>query len=85
MSFRVVLEKDAVRDLKKLDRGIAERMVRQWQAVGDRGYGFEPLTDFEYGWKIRIGDYRALSDIDFEEKLIRVHVIAHRREVYKSK
>jgi mRNA interferase RelE/StbE len=83
MTFRVLMEKGAVRDLERLDRPVAMRIVQKLQMVGARGYGFEPLTNFEYGWKIRIGDYRALCDIDFTKRLIAVHVIAHRREVYR--
>ena len=83
MTFGVLIEKGALRDLKKLDRTAAERIVRKLQAVGHHGYGFEPLTNLEYGWKIRIGDYRALCDIDFAGSIIRVHVVGHRRDVYR--
>jgi mRNA interferase RelE/StbE len=83
VTFRVLIEKGALRDLKKLDRATAERIARKLQAVASHGYGFEPLTNIQYGWKIRIGDYRALCDIDFAESVIRVHVIGHRREVYR--
>lgn len=83
MTFRVLFENGALRDLKKLDRQLAVRIVKKVQDVAERGYGFEPLTDFKYGWKIRIGDYRALCDIDFREEIIKVHVVAHRREVYR--
>jgi mRNA interferase RelE/StbE len=83
MTFRVLIEKAAVRDLKRIDPAIAARIVTRLQAVAARGYGFEPLTNFEYGWKIRIGDYRALCDIDFGRRLIQIHAIAHRREVYR--
>jgi len=83
MTFRILIEKRALRDLKKFDRAVADRILRKLQVAASNGYGFEPLTNFEYGWKIRIGDYRALCDIDFREAVIRVHVIGHRREVYK--
>ena len=83
MTFGVLFEKDALRDLKKLDRQVAVRIVKKIQEVAKRGYGFEPLSDFEYGWKIRIGDYRALCDIDFSKEIIKVHVVAPRLEVYR--
>lgn len=83
MTFGVLFEKGALRDLKKMDRQVAVRIVKKIQEVAKRGYGFEPLSDFEYGWKIRIGDYRALCDVDFRKEIIKVHVVAHRREVYR--
>ena len=85
MTFRVRIETCAVRDLRKLDRATAERILKRLADVAHRGYGFEPLTNFDYGWKVRIGDYRALCDIDFDAGVISVYVVAHRREVYKGR
>ena len=85
MTFRVLIERGAVRDLRKLDRTTAERIIKKLEEVAHRGYGFEPLTNFEYGWKVRIGDYRALCDVDFDSGIIKVYVVAHRREVYRRR
>lgn len=35
-------------------------------------------------FKLRVGDYRAIYDIDRANKIVVVHKIGHRREVYKS-
>ena len=85
MTFEVLYERGALKDLKKLDRPIALRIVAKISNVAEHGYGFEPLTDFQYGWKIRVGDYRALCEVDFNSHLIKVYVIAHRREVYRRR
>jgi len=34
-------------------------------------------------WRIRIGDYRILYEIDDTHKIVQVYRIAHRREVYR--
>ena len=34
-------------------------------------------------YKFRIGDYRALLDIDLEKQIVWVRVLEHRRKVYK--
>lgn len=83
MKFTAQVEKGVLRDLKKLDKPVAVRIVKRIQEVADRGYGFEPLTNLRYGWKIRIGTYRALCDIDFETKIIRIYIIGHRRDIYR--
>lgn len=84
MKFSVQFEKGALRDLKKLDKPLAIRIVKRIQEVAERGYGFEPLTNLRYGWKIRAGTYRALCDVDFDSKTIRIYVIGHRRDIYRS-
>ena len=34
-------------------------------------------------WRIRVGDYRILYEIDDPQKVVKVYRIAHRREVYR--
>jgi len=34
-------------------------------------------------YKFRCGDYRALIDVDQENKLVIVRVVGHRRNIYK--
>ena len=35
-------------------------------------------------YKLRIGDYRALINIDFENKILKIEVIDKRGRIYKS-
>lgn len=35
-------------------------------------------------FKLRVGDYRAIYDIDRANKIVVIHKIGHRREVYKT-
>ncbi len=35
------------------------------------------------GFRIRVGDYRILCNIDDKEKLVRISQISHRREAYR--
>ena len=34
-------------------------------------------------WRIRVGDYRVLYEIDDSHKIVKVYRIAHRKEVYR--
>lgn len=34
-------------------------------------------------WRIRVGDYRILYEIDDSQKIVKVYRIAHRKEVYR--
>ena len=34
-------------------------------------------------WRIRVGDYRILYEIDESQKVVKVYRIAHRKEVYR--
>lgn len=35
------------------------------------------------GWRIRVGDYRVIYEIDDERKIITILHIGHRRDIYR--
>ena len=41
------------------------------------------LSGAESKWRIRVGEYRLLYEIDDSRRLVRIYRIAHRREVYR--
>ena len=47
-----------------------------------RPSGIKKLTQME-GYRIRVGDYRILYQIDDKEKLVYIFRIRHRNEVYR--
>ena len=36
-------------------------------------------------WRIRVGDYRIIYDIDDDERLVVILVVTHRREAYRHR
>jgi len=74
-------------DLAGLDKPVARRILNKlrWLAENLDAATLEPLTGKWKGvFKLRIGDYRALYTVDRTEPRITVHLIKHRREVYKT-
>ncbi|MCJ7577922.1 MAG: type II toxin-antitoxin system RelE/ParE family toxin [candidate division Zixibacteria bacterium] len=47
-----------------------------------RPLGVKKLTNQEH-WRIRVGEYRILYEIDDKEKIIAIFKIKHRKDVYK--
>ncbi len=86
--WRIVFEREAERDLKRL--GTAERLrisvaIREKIAknADPRLFG-EALTGrFKGLWKYRVGDYRIVAKIEDQTITIFVIVIGHRSEVYR--
>lgn len=76
----------AAADLRRLDRAVARRIVQriQWLAENIDLVSREALTgQFAGLLKFRVGDYRVLYEIIEEEQVLIVHVVGHRREVYR--
>jgi mRNA interferase RelE/StbE len=85
MSYQVVLTKTAEHDLGRLDnmwqRNIAQRL--QKLAVDPRPSGVTKLRGTENEWRIRVGDYRIIYEVDDDVRLLTILRIRHRREVYR--
>lgn len=79
---------DAVKELKKLDRTAAARIVKTLEeriAVLEdpRTLGSALTGDHAGYWRWRIGDYRVVARVEDERIAILVVRVAHRREVYR--
>jgi mRNA interferase RelE/StbE len=85
MAWRWLIVESASRDLKKLDRRIAERIAKKldfWMESGEPLRFAENLTNSELGeYRFRVGNYRIIFEVDGENVVILA--VGHRREIYK--
>ncbi len=89
MTWRIEIERGAERDLDKLDRQVARRILaflheriaplQDPRSIGEALKGSK-LGDF---WKYRVGDYRVITSIEDGALRILVVRIGNRREVYR--
>ena len=78
------LTEEAEKDLKRLDKTVAKRIVTklQWLAANAETYSHTALTGQWTGFfRLRVGDYRVIYALDHEGRLIVVVVIGHRSEI----
>jgi mRNA interferase RelE/StbE len=69
--------------LRKLGRTEAERIVEKVELIKDMPYTFvEPLTEIK-AWKLRVGDYRVILDINKTTKELQILTLGHRSVIYK--
>ncbi|MBO1048122.1 MAG: type II toxin-antitoxin system RelE/ParE family toxin [Dolichospermum sp. DEX182a] len=85
MSYSVSFESESITDLDNLDQVVRLRILNkiQWLSVN-----FEQITPLSLTgqwsgfYKLRVGDYRVIYELDIEEQLIIILRIGHRREIY---
>jgi mRNA interferase RelE/StbE len=89
MAWKIEIDREAEKELDKLDPPVARRILKfLFERVAPlddpRSIG-EPLKGAELGqfWKYRVGDYRIVSSIQDGNLLILVVRIGNRREVYR--
>jgi mRNA interferase RelE/StbE len=83
--YEVHLERAAENDLKRLPTTTFHRIIPQIRALAEnpRPLGCRKLTGSKNDWRIRIGDYRVLYEIDEKAKAVRIMRVRYRREVYR--
>jgi mRNA interferase RelE/StbE len=85
--YQVRILEEAARDLAKLDAVVVQRIVSRirWLAENLDNIQPEALTGNLAGfYKLRAGDYRVVYEILHSEQVILIHVVGHRREIYRK-
>ena len=65
MTFEILWDPKAISQLRKLPSDVSSRIVKKVRLVGETGFELEVLKDHQYGFRIRVGDYRVLCDVDY--------------------
>lgn len=88
LAWTLRLSETAKRQLKKLDVGTAQTILRYLNRLlletsdpRDRGSGLR--ATLAGLWRYRVGDYRVICSIEDHELVVLVLQIGHRRDVYK--
>ncbi|MCB8943427.1 MAG: type II toxin-antitoxin system RelE/ParE family toxin [Ardenticatenaceae bacterium] len=83
--YRVAVTATAVKERQKLDVTTRQRIDKALQGLIEnaRPSGAKKLAGSANDWRIHVGDYRILYEVDDRGRLITVWRIAHRREVYR--
>lgn len=83
MSYKIAFKKSVARDLKKIDKDQADRILRKIEdELPEKAESFPVLArKFSGLRKFRVGDYRVIYSIINDTALILR--ISHRREAYR--
>ena len=78
----VKLNDQAIKDLSKLDKQEALKLFSKIENLQDfpKVANFKKLTNCMPPYRLRVGDFRVLFDID--DNTITVYRIRHRKDVY---
>ena len=84
--YEVHLERAAENDPRRLSATAFHRIIPHIRALAEnpRPSNCRKLTGSKDDWRIRIGDYRVLYEIDEKAKAVKIMRVRHRREVYRK-
>ena len=86
--YSFILTKEAESDLEKLDSATRKRILEKIKWFRDNFEQIIPLpliNKWRGFFKLRVGDWRIIYEIELLEQLIIIHYIDRRDKIYKRK
>ncbi len=82
MTYEVIFSDKALKQLKKLDRTVQERIIAALERIRIRPGSYVTKLVSDPGYRFRVGDYRVIMDIDNNVLHILVLKVGHRKKIY---
>jgi mRNA interferase RelE/StbE len=82
MSYEIIFSDKAFKQLKKLEQKNQERIIKVLERIRIRPESFVTKIVGDPGFRLRVGEYRVIVDIEKEKLLILVIKIGHRSRIY---
>ena len=79
---RLEFDEEPIDFLNKLPKDIRKRIYDKITSTKENPFRFFERLVSKKAYKLRVGDYRVVADIDREK--IRVTLIGHRKNIYKK-
>ena len=84
MNFEIKFSKNASKFLRKLPEDILNRIKSKFNEISLEPFRYLKHFEREDCYKLRIGEYRGLIDVDFNNKVLFVRIFDKRGRVYKN-
>jgi mRNA interferase RelE/StbE len=84
MIYIILVERYAQKQILKLDKKVIPLIKTAIASLSEnpRPYGYKKLKG-EEAYRIRVGDYRIIYEIDNNKIIVTVVSVGHRKEIYK--
>lgn len=82
--YEIIFSKKAEKQFFKLEKKIQDRIEKVLDRIKIRPESYLVKLVDDPGYKLRIGDYRVIVDVDKRKLMILVINIGHRKNIYKK-
>jgi mRNA interferase RelE/StbE len=85
-SYKIEWKQSAKKELKKLDRQIIPRILQTVESLADNPYssGSKKLIGSNSSYRLRVGYYRIVYNIQSSRLTIEIIKVGHRRDIYRQ-
>ncbi len=84
-SYEIQWKRSAEGELRKIDPQRIPRIIQAVDSLTDNPFprGSRKLHQTENEYRIRVGDYRVIYQVDVKTKVVIIYHLRHRREAYR--
>ena len=82
MTFTVLLHPKAVKALEKIEEQTRLRITEKLRELRNRPERVGKRLKYSEFWSLRLGDYRAIYEINIDKNQVVILFIGHRKKVY---
>jgi mRNA interferase RelE/StbE len=84
--YEIAFQPSVEKDLRKLSVENCDRILVRIEALANEPFPPQvvKLKGTEGLYRIRVGDYRIVYEIDSDSNCILIHYVRHRRDVYRD-
>jgi mRNA interferase RelE/StbE len=85
-SFKLAWRSSTKKDVRKLPRQEIPRILAAAEALAADPFphGCEKLSGAEHTYRIRVGDYRLLYEVNTSTQAVEIQRVRHRKDVYRK-
>ncbi len=84
--FEVILKSSVEKDFRALPKNILIKILSAIENLAQEPFPnrTSKLEGTEQTYRIRVGDYRIVYEVDRTQKIVNILYVRHRREVYRK-
>jgi len=82
VTFTVLLHPKAIKALEKTEEQTRSRITEKLRELRNRPERVGKRLKYSEFWSLRVGDYRAIYEIDRDKNQVVILFIGHRKKVY---
>lgn len=85
-SYEIRWKSSAERDLRNIEPQQVLRIINAVESLADNPFPsqYRKLRGSEIDYRIRVGDYRVIYQVDTKKKVVTIYHVRHRREAYRK-
>jgi len=82
MTYEIIFSDKALKQLKKMEKKVQERIIAVLERIRIRPEAYVTRLRGYPGYRLRVGDYRVIMDIDNKELHVLILKVGYRKNVY---